>query len=179
MAITGSVDLGKGKRAVTVDHDPHSVATDVPKGSLIIDVDGDVFTKMDDGATTHVSRVASTLQLRIGDGAVPYWETENGSYETVAALVFPGTDYCCAPVAIKFIIATTGDAQADVRIQDVTNTQTIAALTGQTGSGPTIVTDPSLSNLPPGEAVFEVQVRKSAGTGGNKVRIYACCLAGW
>ncbi|KKN23064.1 hypothetical protein LCGC14_0908690 [marine sediment metagenome] len=176
MAITGSVDLGKGKRAVTVDHDPRSVATDVPKGSLIIDANGDVFTKMDDGVTTHVNRAAPVVSFRTGGASSPYWETENGTYETVGAFVFVGSDYSCKPDTAKFVIETTGDAEADVRIQDVTNTQTIAELTGQTSSGPTVKTDSALANLPAGEAVFELQIKKSAGTGGNKARIYDVCL---
>ena len=176
MAITGSVDLGKRKRAVTVDHDPRAVATDVPKGSLIIDADGNVYTKMDDGATTRVNRCAPTTHILTGGNTTPYWETENAAYETVAAFMYPGGDCCCAPKSAKFVIETTGDAQVDMRIQDVTNTQTIAELTGQTSSGPTIKTDSVLTNLPPGEAVFEVQIKKSAGAGGNKTRIYSASL---
>ena len=176
MAITGSVDLGKGKRAVTVDHDPRSVATDVPKGSLIIDANGDVFTKTDDGATTHVNRCAPALAFRAGGVSSPYWETENGTYETVGAFVFLGSDCTCKPSGVKFVMETTGDAEADVRIQDVTNTQTIAELTGQTGTGPTVKTVSPLANLPAGEAVFELQIKKSAGTGGNKARVYSLSL---
>ena len=178
MAITGSVDLGKNKRCVTVDHHPRTTATDVPKGSLIIDANGDVFTKMDDGSTTHVNRCAPTQSLGAGDASSPYWETENGTYETVRVIVFMGTDCCCSPSAVKFIIEATGDAEVDVRLQDVTNTQTIAELTGQTGSGPTIVTDSELSNLPASEAVIALQIKKSAGAGGAKARIYGCCLSG-
>ncbi len=58
MAITGATDLGDSVCAVTVDHDPTAVATDVPKGSLIINVAGNWYRKVDDGATTNVVLVS-------------------------------------------------------------------------------------------------------------------------
>lgn len=55
MAITGTNDLGNsGPLVATVDHDPLTVATDVPKGSLIIDDNGNIWRKLDDGATTNI-----------------------------------------------------------------------------------------------------------------------------
>lgn len=58
MGIKGFTDIGGGRKAISVDHDPTSVATDVPKGSLIIDANGEVYRKVDDGATTNVIHVA-------------------------------------------------------------------------------------------------------------------------
>jgi hypothetical protein len=53
MAVTGTTDLGDGKLHVTVDHDPESVATDAPSGSMILY--GAVwYRKLDDGSTTNV-----------------------------------------------------------------------------------------------------------------------------
>lgn len=71
MSITGSVDLGDGLCAVTVDHDPRSIATDVPAGSLIIYIgvaSGDLwiggkFTKLDDGPTTNVCYIGGRSTL--------------------------------------------------------------------------------------------------------------------
>ena len=57
MAVKGFTDLGKGRKTLLVDHDPTSVATDAPKGSLIIDANGCMYRKVDDGATTSVIRV--------------------------------------------------------------------------------------------------------------------------
>jgi len=79
MAITGSVDLGDGGVCVTVDHDPTSVSTDLPKGSLIVDANGNMYRKVDDGDTTnvndvgmckcnHVATVAPTVNEDSGDG---------------------------------------------------------------------------------------------------------------
>jgi hypothetical protein len=55
MAITGATDLGNGKVAVTVDHDPTTTATNVPIGTLIIDAGGNYYRKLDNGSTTNVS----------------------------------------------------------------------------------------------------------------------------
>ncbi len=55
MAIVGSTDIGEGKECILVDHDPRSVATDAPKGSIIIDAAGCMYQKLDDGETTNVS----------------------------------------------------------------------------------------------------------------------------
>lgn len=54
MSIKGFTDIGGGRKAISVDHDPTSVATDVPMGSLIIDANGKIYRKVDDGATTKV-----------------------------------------------------------------------------------------------------------------------------
>jgi hypothetical protein len=59
MAITGSVDIGNGPLAVTIDHDPLTVATDVAMGSLLVDTSGEWWRKLDDGSTTNVVRVST------------------------------------------------------------------------------------------------------------------------
>lgn len=59
MSIIGSTDIADGSLCVLVNHDPKSVATDVKKGSLIIDGNGKMYRKMDDGPTTNVCGVAA------------------------------------------------------------------------------------------------------------------------
>jgi len=54
MAIIGSTDLGGGLLALTVDHDPTTVATLAPAGSMIIDSSGNIYWKKDGGSTTNV-----------------------------------------------------------------------------------------------------------------------------
>jgi len=57
MAVVSCRDLGTNVRALIVDHDPGAVATDAPKGSLIIDSAGDWYHKTDDGSTTNVTKI--------------------------------------------------------------------------------------------------------------------------
>ncbi len=55
MTITGTTDLGDGLLAVTVNHDPTTVATDAPIGSLINQYGTrNWFMKLDNGSTTNV-----------------------------------------------------------------------------------------------------------------------------
>lgn len=63
MAVTGRTDLGLAKKAVTVDHDPTSVPTDAPAGSLIIDAAGVHYVKTDNGSTTNVIRVGVVTKM--------------------------------------------------------------------------------------------------------------------
>lgn len=64
MAITGSTDFGDGLLNITVDHDPTSVATDAPIGSLIIQVGtSSIYKKLDSGATTNVVELLSNTSL--------------------------------------------------------------------------------------------------------------------
>ncbi len=103
MAITGAVDLGDGLLAVTVDHDPTSVATDAPKGSVIIEIStGNWFRKDDDGATTNVTLfttlpIADTLPLIQGDvDATKKFRIEadtNIPTATTVVMTSPGADF--------------------------------------------------------------------------------------
>ncbi len=62
--ITGTTDLGKGRAAHTVDHDPTSVATDAPKGSLIIEEStGFLYRKTDNGLSTNVTKLESSVEV--------------------------------------------------------------------------------------------------------------------
>ena len=58
MAITGTTDLGAGLLLITVDHDPASIATDAPAGSLIVTTSGAFYRKIDSGSTTNVTKHA-------------------------------------------------------------------------------------------------------------------------
>lgn len=65
MSILGSTDLGNGLTALTIDHDPTSVATDALKGSLIIDANGTHYIKTDDGSTTNVAKIATAASIEL------------------------------------------------------------------------------------------------------------------
>lgn len=57
---------------LTVDHDPKTVATDAPKGSIVVNASGEVFRKLDDGSTTNVRRMAACnhLSMIMGSGTI-------------------------------------------------------------------------------------------------------------
>ena len=65
MGITGSTDIGNGLLTLTVDHDPTSVATDAPAGSIIIDSNAKRWKKLDDGSTTNVEPMDVGVDLTV------------------------------------------------------------------------------------------------------------------
>jgi len=88
MSIIGSTDQADGLQCVLVDHDPTSVATDVPKGSLIVDANGKMYRKMDDGATTNVRDVDQVCYADRGDPAAADFSigaglTADGAWNTL------------------------------------------------------------------------------------------------
>jgi len=95
-----------------------------------------------------------------------YWEvdsemeeeiTKSGTYEMLHSFQFPGKDSNFGIQTSKSIISAKVNGQTgNVRIQDITNAQTICEETGIT-SGSFTEFNPTVSNLPAGPATFEVQ----------------------
>ncbi len=82
MSITGTTDLGNGVLAVTVDHDPTSVATDAPEGSIILqEGTSDWYKKEDDGVSTNVS----ILGAKYGNTLLV--AKTGGDYDTIQAAI--------------------------------------------------------------------------------------------
>jgi len=57
MTVLGATDFGDSLLSISVDHDPKIVATDAPKGSIIIDSNGNLFRKSDSGLSTNVGLI--------------------------------------------------------------------------------------------------------------------------
>lgn len=90
--------------------------------------------------------------------------TNSTSYSTHGKIIFPGTTKMGTPTGI-FVNAYSNASSYDIRIRDVTNGNTIAELTGQTNTSYAMKDLGTLSNLPAGRAVFEVQLLISGGFG--------------
>jgi len=100
-------------------------------------------------------------------------ETTATSYAIVSELIFAGTTMLGTPTEIKAILEMTGATNMDIRIFDVTNALVIVEKLGNVVPIPTIVDLGALSNLPTGEAIWEVQLRRTGGTGSSRARIHA------
>ena len=63
MSIVSQKTLGPNLFLIVTDHDPNTVATDAPKGSIIIDVKDTScwMIKQDDGNTTNVKEIDSSV----------------------------------------------------------------------------------------------------------------------
>lgn len=100
------------------------------------------------------------MQLAI-DGS-----SNNGTWEKLGgAFEFGGTDRWGEPSAITAVAFMNGALTSyDLRIQDITNGQTIAQMLGLTNTVVAIVDLGTMSSLPAGGAVWEVQGQRT-GTG--------------
>ena len=87
-----------------------------------------------------------------------YWSTNNDTYTTAARFIFRGTTAVGSPTRMKAVVQATTSGSTQLRLYDATNAQTIGEITGITSTSDiNIETDSSLTNLPTGEAVFEIQ----------------------
>lgn len=94
--------------------------------------------------------------------------TKNSTYTTFYTFLFPGTNETTL-TNVKFIsYADNGVTSYDARIYDVTNNIEIGSGTYSNNTD-TINGITSLSNLPASEAMFEVQLRQTGGTGNKSV----------
>ena len=111
MAIRGFTDIGAGHKALTVDHDPRVVATDCPKGSILVDSDGCHYRKIDNGATTNVVDVG---RYNIHETIENTVSTTDATVTTIATIPIP--DDCTVLVdASVAAFRTNGEDQAMLR----------------------------------------------------------------
>jgi hypothetical protein len=92
------------------------------------------------------------------------------TYERVAAFPFPGTAIIPSLSKINALVRRNGAATSvSIRIYDATNALVIAEATGITTLDETAITDlGTISNLPAGEATFEIQLLRVGGPGGAR-----------
>jgi hypothetical protein len=94
------------------------------------------------------------------------YETDSESYETAFEFIYKGLIECGIMQQFKIIGGVFGDGtEFNIRLYDVSNTAVIAELIGVTDDYPEIQDVGSLLNIPEEEAVIEVQVKRTAGTG--------------
>jgi hypothetical protein len=95
-----------------------------------------------------------------------------GTWVSANSFIFPGTDVIGNHISVAKMIAGVIDATSgDYRLFDTTNVQEIALVTGDTSVFPSVVSLGALSNLPAGEAIFELQLRRNTGSGVQQVAV--------
>lgn len=107
-------------------------------------------------------------EVSCGTGTIPECYNSGTTYNTYRRFAFGGSDNVGTPTKIVFVACGEGTT-ASVRIWDSTNSQVIAEITGVTNTYPTfqVVTDSTLTNIPTGEAVWELQVLSGSSGGTN------------
>lgn len=117
------------------------------------------------------------IEIMFAGGTSSDLNTVSATYVRAGVFRFGGTNTLGTPTKIKVVgwkdAATTS---WDLQILDITNVTTIAVKTGNTGNSPEIVDMGTLSNLPTAEAMFEAQLKRAGGTGGNMVHVNALSI---
>jgi hypothetical protein len=114
------------------------------------------------------------MQYAWSDESQPYLKGSNSDYEVKAYINFPGSTAVGTPTAIKSLVWNDSGSGSSIRIYDRTNSNIIAELTSFSGSSPQLLDLGTLSNVPTGQAVFEVQTKKGGSAG--EVRLASVCI---
>ena len=102
--------------------------------------------------------------------------TDNTSYTTLSVFIFPGStsfDISAAKVVSRM---DSGPTSYDIRIQDITNALTVATA-NFTNLLDEINDMGTLSNLPVAESIFEIQIKRNGGSGGNQIYLRSAQLS--
>ena len=91
-------------------------------------------------------------------GAIPGVTKKGTGYSVVSQVLFGGTAALGVPTVCKVVIKV-ATGVGSIKLFDVTNSLTIAENTNVSNTTYQIVSLGTLSNLPTGEAIFEVQLR--------------------
>jgi hypothetical protein len=109
-------------------------------------------------------RAKNDIEIVLRRDFVPYVEIDIDTYTTLGRFTFLGTNILTVPKAAKFILwAGESGGSHYARIYDLTNANVIAEVGPFSGQTVTVQTDSTLTNLPTGEAIFEVQIRDANG----------------
>jgi hypothetical protein len=91
------------------------------------------------------------------------------TYERVAAFPYPGSGVTSISKIFALLRKNGAATSVSMRIYDVTNAQVIAEVTGVVTQDDTDITSlGAISNLPVGQATFEIQLLRVGGGGGAK-----------
>lgn len=148
------VDVADIKDAVThkdLSNNPHAVTS------------AQVGTYTQSEVDTLVNN-AKCIEITLSGNANNYLFAKSATYAVLTRFAFKGITALGSPTNIKAIIhVKTAAKPGDVRIYDLTNANAICEVTGISSLTPTLVDLGTLSNLPSGEAMFEVQAKDPLG----------------
>jgi hypothetical protein len=96
----------------------------------------------------------------------------SGTFELVSSFLYDGTDTHAPIIQIQSIVKSESGSTGEVRIYDITNNNVIA-LGMFTNAEYGLLDLGTISNLPTGPSIFEIQIRRESGAGQKKVYITA------
>jgi len=120
-------------------------------------------TSNQDVATKSYTDDRAYLTYVLREDRNPYLPVSSASWETICAFIYDGSDNY--PVSeFKILASRYGESGlAECRLYDATNDNVIAEMSWTTMTRQ-ILTDSSLTNVPTGQAQFEVQVKEAGSS---------------
>lgn len=106
--------------------------------------------------------------------------TTSTTFMPFATFIYKGTDTDKGLSEVQFVVETSGAGTGEIQIIDITNSNIIGT-TAVFGPGvlvPTIISLPSISNLPTGMALFELNIRRVNTMGGGSMSLYSAQFYG-
>lgn len=159
----------EGVRLDELTADPGSPAN----GDVWLNATAGVIRARVGGVTRSVDR--KSIDISFWSEGSPWIMTKVGTPVVVARLVFPGSGFLGVPSAVKAIVESDTGVTTQVTLYDLTNLNQICQATSAATS-PTILDLGTISNVPAAEAIFEVQLARSAGAGNNMAKIGSISL---
>lgn len=99
----------------------------------------------------------------------PTTTTKSDVYTTVGNFGFAGSIEIGTPIAIRAVCGVTSATSMDIRVRDVLNNTTVCETTAVTDTFPSVVDLGVINNIPSSAAALEIQIRRNAGSGNQKV----------
>jgi|GEM_PF-6208900 len=134
-----------------------------------------------------VGEALSSTRLRVGFQAVEetaelpqiQWSSNNacsfsGVWTKLGSFIFPGYSICKTPVSCRYIGWVVSGGTGEFRLFDLTNNEVICTGEAFDNVDPEVFYISPLNSIPQNAAVWEVQVRRTAG--GLFKRIYVDCV---
>jgi hypothetical protein len=155
-------DVQSTVRVSANDTTPSTLLSKLAAGALI------TITETNDGGNETITLGAQGAadegklkEIGFHDNSQPDVSISSSSYSVLASFIYGGSTAVGAPTYMKAILHTSATS-GDIKIFDSTNAQTIATK-NFTNSTKLIIDLGTLSNIPTGEAIFEVQMKRTGG----------------
>lgn len=117
--------------------------------------------------------VTGGQDIAFGDDQTPYSRTKDSAWDALKVISFRGTNHVGTPKGFEIIVEhENADLVSEARIYDVTNGNVIGTITGMNGLARVTYFTETLSNLPTGNAQFEIQFRLSTTSGNAMMHVF-------
>lgn len=158
-------------QALTEDPSRQLIVVQVMEGHPALSgssyIPDEIFNVYRKGGLEKIKKRDINLSFTEGNVGIP---VKDSTYKTVSRFIFKGTLVVGQPQSITFIAETAQGSEGSLRIYDSTN-DTIICESSISANVPTLVTVSSLNNLPEGESIWEIQVRRTIGQGNSSTNI--------